>query len=120
MELKEILNKQTDNAVIVNEINNYFLNVLKMDEKSAILEYSVIAEYGDILNEFIEAVMEKTLDVKAPITVEGYTAKKIASLKNDFNYRDIYCLMSQLRHDPERTKMMLDLHETISRMTDNN
>lgn len=116
MILKEKINNKINNLEKTNEISNYLLNASNHDEKIAIMNFDTISEHDIILNEFIEVVTKKTMDIENPIIIEGYSAKDISNITKKYNYVDIYCSMTILKNDPERFKLLLDLQETLNNM----
>lgn len=112
--LEDIVKQKVMDPFFVKVIVDYFEKEVKMDFLSAKHNFYVLSKYDDILSEFTKYLIQKTYDIPSAISIAGYTANRIYNANNKFNAIDVYTFLSNLRDDPERISMILDLYEQIN------
>ena len=95
--VKERVSNQEDAELIIN----YLKDNLGTGSKLKVI-FNDLAEYDDILNEFIEYLKKDTYDLSNPVSVSGYTAKMIHEKDAFLKPTGVYTYLTFLRDDPKK------------------
>lgn len=90
-----------------NDVVEYLEVEQKLNNKEALRLYEELQKYDDILNEFLLSIQQKNYDLKNPISINDYSAKKIFELNPNLKPYEIYLLMKGLRDEPEKTEAII-------------
>lgn len=100
----EIVKEKVNDPFWEKLISDYLKQEIDKNETVLKIIFKDLSKYDDIFNEFTKYVVQKNYDIPNAISVEGYTAKKIAELNPNFKPTGVYTFLKYLREQPEEAK----------------
>lgn len=79
-------------------IRKYFAEDVKYDENTAVELLKSVAKDKEIFNEFTMYLVKKSYDIDNPITIDGITAKDLASKNPKKTAIEVYVMMSKFKN----------------------